>query len=211
MNMRGFSEEERAQIREDLIMTGREQFLRYGPERTRVKDITEPVGIAKPTFYQFFDSKGELYLDIIARETEAFSEQLRSDLTDVEDPYEGLKRVFTSYIEFFENKPDLIEVLSENHPRELFRNVPQERIDEVKQQWYSATLPIIEDLQKRSDGSFAEYDPGEILSLLRPIGLMHLYKEQGTTRREADFERIQDFHIETLVRGLVAEDTSEGD
>lgn len=208
--MRGFSEEEREQIREDLIQTGREQFLRYGPERTRVKDITEPVGIAKPTFYQFFDSKGELYLEIMARETEAFSEQLRSNLTNVEDPYEGLKRVFTSYVEFFENKPDLIEVLSENHPRELFRNVPQERIDEVKQQWYSATLPIIEDLQKRSGGSLAEHDPAAILSLLRPVGLMQLYKEQGTTRSEADFERIQDFHIETIVWGLVADDTAGG-
>ena len=201
--MRGFSEEEREQIREELIQTGREQFLRYGPERTRVKDVTEPVGIAKPTFYQFFDSKGELYLEIIAHETKAFSEQLRADLADIDDPSEALKRVFTSYVEFFENKPDLIEVFSESHPRELFRNVPQERIDDVKHQWYSATVPIIEDLQERSDGELAEHDPGEILSLLRPVGLMQLYKEQGTTRSEADFERIQNFHIETLVHGLV--------
>jgi hypothetical protein len=151
-----------------------------------------------------------LYLEVIARETEAFSQQLHSDLADVEDPYEGLKRVFTSYVEFFENKPDLIEIFSENHPRELFRNVPQERIDGVKQQWYSATLPIIEDLQERSDGRLAEHDPGAILSLLRPVGLMQLYKEQGTTRSEADFKRIQDFHIETLVRGLVRHDETGG-
>lgn len=208
--MRGFSEEDRAQIRADLLQTGREQFLRYGPERTRVKDITEPVGIAKPTFYQFFDSKGELYLEIIARESQAFSEQLRSELTAVEDPYEGMMCVFTSYVEFFENKSDLLAILSENHPRELFRNVSQERINAVKQQWYSTTVPIIEELQERSDGTLAEHDAGEVLSLLRPVGLMQLYKAQGTTRSDADFERIQDFHIETLVRGLVRDEDTGG-
>lgn len=207
--MRGFSEEERAQIREDLITTGREQFLRYGPERTRVKDITEPVGIAKPTFYQFFNSKGELYLEIIARETEEFSEQLRADLADIDDPREGLKRVFTSYVEFFENKPDLLQILSENHPRELFRNVPQERINEMKHQWFTATLPIIKELQEKSDERLAEHDPGTILGLLRPVGLMQMYKEEGTTRGDEDFEQIQAFHIETLVRGLLHNDDAE--
>lgn len=208
--MRGFSDDERAQIRAELIEAGRDQILKYGPERTRVKDVTEPVGIAKPTFYQFFDSKGELYLEILAREIDRFAEQLRAELGGIEDARAALKRVFTGYVEFIETNPDLQRVMSENHPRELFRNVPQEKIDAVKQQWFDTNLPIIEDLQGKSDGALAERDPVEILNLLRPVAVMQMYKEKGTTRSQAHFEELQEMHIETLVRGLVSEDRGEG-
>lgn len=205
--MRGFSDEERARIREELLATGREQFFRYGPERTRVKDITDPVGIAKPTFYQFFDSKGELYLEVVAREIEAFDERARAGLEATEDPHEGLTHLFESYAEFIERNPDLQEVLTETHSRELFRNVPQERIDEVRRQWRDAYLPLIETLQENSDGALATYEPDVVLGLLRPVGLMQWYRERGTTLSDEEFERIRRAHIETLVRGLVLAET----
>ncbi len=204
--MRGFSDEERAQIRAQLIEVGREQFLAHGPERTRVKDLTDPVGIAKPTFYQFFDSKGELYLEILARESETFGERLRAEVAGIDDPQAGLERLFTSYLEFLEDSPGVQRMLTEHPPRELFRNVPQEEIDRVQNAWVETYIPAIEALQRESDGPFAERDPEVIFDLLRPVGLMQRYKERGTTRDEAEFERIQRVHVSTLVRGLTCAD-----
>jgi AcrR family transcriptional regulator len=200
--MRGFSDDERARIRDGLIETGREQFLKYGPERTRVKDITDPVGIAKPTFYQFFDSKGELHLEVISRETEEFVELLQEEIETTDDVRQGVERLFTSYLQFIEQNPNLHKLTSGNHPRELFRNVPQERIDEVQQQWTASCIPIIERLQERSEGTFASHDPGMVLALLRPVGLLHQYGKSGTTRSEEEITEIQQIHIDTLVRGL---------
>lgn len=40
--MPGFSDEERERIEEALIENGRELLLKYGPEKTTVRDITEP-------------------------------------------------------------------------------------------------------------------------------------------------------------------------
>jgi AcrR family transcriptional regulator len=201
--MRGFSDEERAQIREGLIENGREQFLKYGPERTRVKDITGPVGIAKPTFYQFFDSKGELHLEVILRETEEFVELLREEIEATDDVGQGVERLFTSYLEFIEHNSDLHKLMSGNHPREVFRNVPQERIDEVQRQWTASCIPIIERLQERSEGAFASHDPGMVLALLRPVGLLHQYGKNGTTRSDKEITEVQQMHINTLVRGLI--------
>lgn len=201
--VRGFSEEERAEIRKDLLRVGREQFLTYGPERTRVKDITDPVGIAKPTFYQFFDSKGELYLEILARETDELAARLRDETTSLDDPAEALERLFTAYREYIEHNPDLQQVLSEHHPRELFRNVPHERIEAARAHWFDVHLPVIRDIQAKSDGSLAERDSREILGLLRPIAVMQMYRERGTTRSPEEFDRLQRIHIETLVRGLI--------
>jgi AcrR family transcriptional regulator len=203
--MRGFSDEERSQIRENLIETGREQFLKYGPERTRVKDITDPVGIAKPTFYQFFDSKGELHLEVISRETAEFAALLQREVEATDDVRQGVERLFTSYLEFIEHNPDLQTLTSGTYPRELFRNVPQERIDEVQQQWTSSCLSAIERLQERSEGTFASHDPSMVLALLRPVGLLHQYGKSGTTRSEEEITEIQQMHIDTLVRGLICD------
>ena len=205
--MRGFSDEQRNQIREDLVKSGREQFQQYGPERTRVKDITEPVGIAKPTFYQFFDSKGELYLEIFTRVSKELGDELQSEISAIEDTREAVKRLFTKYVEFIEENPHLVEVMSHTPPREMFRNVPQEQIDQVRENWLNAYAPVIEELQHRTDAALVDYDPMMILALLRPIGLMHLYKEEGTTRDSTEFERMQEAHIEILVNGLTCKQT----
>ncbi|MFO8116319.1 MAG: TetR/AcrR family transcriptional regulator, partial [Halorubrum sp.] len=43
--MSGFSDAERERIRGELVAAGRELFERFGFERTRIKDVTEAVGI----------------------------------------------------------------------------------------------------------------------------------------------------------------------
>jgi AcrR family transcriptional regulator len=204
--MRGFSDEERAQIKEGLIETGREQFLKYGPERTRVKDITDPVEIAKPTFYQFFGSKGELHLEVISRETEEFVEFLQQEIEATDDVRQGAERLFTSYLEFIEHNPDLHKLTSGKQSRELFRNVSQERINEVQRQWAASCITIIEQLQERSEGTFASHDPGMVLALLRPVGLLYQYGKSGTTRSEEEIAEVQRMHIDTLVRGLTCDE-----
>lgn len=204
--MRGFSEQERQAIYRDLLSVGREQFVEYGPERTRIKDITDPVGIAKATFYQFFDSKGELYLEVLRHETEALAAEVRSDVATIETGREALEHLFVTYRQFVERNPDLMRVLAEHHPRELFRNVPAEKIQDAKAQWFETHLPIVEAIQEKSEEPLASREPREILELLRPVAVMQLYKERGTTRSDEEFDRLQTVHIETLVRGLTARD-----
>jgi len=72
--MKGFDDSERDRIREGLIDAGREQFSTFGIGRTRISDLTDEVGIATSTFYQFFDSKEVLYLEILQREQRRVTE-----------------------------------------------------------------------------------------------------------------------------------------
>lgn len=48
------------------------------------------VGIAKPMFYQFFDAKLDLYVEIFERELDEFAEQLQSELKGIDDPREQM-------------------------------------------------------------------------------------------------------------------------
>jgi AcrR family transcriptional regulator len=74
--MKGFSDEERDRIRETLMDDGRDLFERYGLQKTTIADLTDAAGIADSTFYRFFDSKEELYFEILQREGHELADTL---------------------------------------------------------------------------------------------------------------------------------------
>jgi len=73
---RGFTDREREIIRNDLVATGRELFGTFGLKKTSIEDLTKAVGIAQGSFYTFFNSKEELYLEVMDREGEAIKQKL---------------------------------------------------------------------------------------------------------------------------------------
>lgn len=68
-----FTEEEMTKLRHELILAGIRLSRELGLQRMSVEKITSAVGIAKGSFYIFFDSKEDFILEIVDyanRETE---------------------------------------------------------------------------------------------------------------------------------------------
>lgn len=68
-----FTEEEMTKLRHELILAGIRLSRELGLQRMSVEKITSAVGIAKGSFYIFFDSKEDFILEIADyanRETE---------------------------------------------------------------------------------------------------------------------------------------------
>lgn len=208
--MPGFSDEERERIREQLIECGRELLLTYGPKKTTVKDITDPVGIAKPTFYQFFEAKSDLYLVILQREFEEFIENVRSELAGIDDPQEALERLFWCYAEFGEGNPFIQQTVIQGNYQQIVGSGSQAQREELVRTELAEFVPIIEEIQRRSSGPLAEMEPVTVLGLMSSsIGLLVLHRDEYE-QYEGEFEgveygyydRIQETLISTLARGL---------
>lgn len=60
-----FSENEKKRINEKLLTEGERLFSTHGIKKVTIDDLVEAVGIAKASFYTFYESKEYLYLDII--------------------------------------------------------------------------------------------------------------------------------------------------
>lgn len=212
--MQKFSDDERKRIREQLIQTGRELLLTYGPKKTTVNDITEPVGIAKPTFYQFFDAKSDLYLEILEREMEDYVADVRSELEGVEDPQDALEQFFWCYVEFGEENPLIQQTIIKGEYRDFIGNASQETLSEMQQEQWAEFVPLIEDLQERSDGPISSMDPLLFSGLMSAsLGWLMVHKdeyEKYESRLEgigADYyENIQKTLITVLAKGLTAEE-----
>ncbi|GGL67188.1 TetR/AcrR family transcriptional regulator [Halocalculus aciditolerans] len=212
--MRKFSDEERDRIHEELIQTGRELLVTYGPAKTTLKDITDPVGIAKPTFYQFFDAKADLYVEIFEREFDEFTEQMQSELSGVDDPQERLEKFFRCYVEFSEGNKFIKKLFVEKDYRDVLENMSSEQIVEIEQKEMEGLIPPIKDIQEQSEGPISEMDPITVLGLMgSSLGLLVLHKDEYE-EYAALFEEVQDEvyyqlqekMISTLARGLTVEE-----
>jgi len=83
-----------ADRRADLLAAARRVFADRGYHETTVEDVTRAAGVAKGTFYLYFDEKREIFLAII-RELLDTIKAIGAELSDVspgEHPREFLER-----------------------------------------------------------------------------------------------------------------------
>lgn len=212
--MRKFTDKERRKIYEDLVQTGRNLLLKFGPTKTTVKDITDPVGIAKPTFYQFFDAKSDLYVEILERELDEFTEALHSELEGIDDPRVRLERFFRCYVEFGEENEFIQRVFIQQDYRDVLGDISSSQLAEIEQKEMEALFPPIKEIQAQSHGPISEMDPITVLGLMGgSLGMMVLHKaEYEEFSADLDFYQngiyyqIQETMISVLARGLTIEE-----
>lgn len=62
-----FSETEKERLYSKLYSEGARLFAEYGIKKVTIDDLVAAVGIAKASFYTFYESKEYLYLDIVQK------------------------------------------------------------------------------------------------------------------------------------------------
>ncbi|ADJ15001.1 TetR/AcrR family transcriptional regulator [Halalkalicoccus jeotgali] len=201
--MRGFDDEERERIEEELVETGRERLVRYGPAKTNVVDITEPVGIAKSTFYRFFDTKAELYVEIYRREVAEFAEGTRAEIDEADSSREGLEALFRSYAGWLEDNPFVQRMVVQSDYRSFYQDVPDETMEAIQREGLAEFEAVFEPLREREGGLREDVETIELLGLLSLIGLLVIHREEYDNYNASYYERVRDLLIETLARGLV--------
>jgi AcrR family transcriptional regulator len=196
----GFDDHEREAIREQLVETGREHLLDYGPEKTTVADVTEPVGIAKSTFYRFFDSKAELYLEIFVRDRDEFLDRLDDELDGVEDAETGVKRLFETYLTWVEESPLLRVLLDRSDPQSAFGGVPEETMQRHQQEGVAEMVSYLRAYQQAGD--LRDVDPEAVLGVMGAAALMVLHREQFESYDEGMYDAVRDLLVDAVARGL---------
>ena len=104
--MRGFSEEERERIREELCEAGGQLFGTHGLQKTTIEDITGDIDIGTSTFYRFYDSKEELYVAVLEEAGEDVRRRMsEAGVAETDDPQEAVEQLLKVIIEEIERNP----------------------------------------------------------------------------------------------------------
>ena len=173
---RAFSEIEKERIKEKLIEEGTDFFGRYGLKKTNIEELTRAAGIAKGSFYIFYDSKEELYWEILERFEKEFRDTaVRELLAAPESPQAILKKLIKYQLDIMENNPILRILFDREEFNLLTRKIPQAKLDEHTERDIEFTSQIL--LKWQNEGLLIEKDARIISSLIRATFLLSLHKD----------------------------------
>ena len=112
--------------RNKIIEAAKEEFSRVPVHEASIKNIVENSGIARGSFYQYFDSKEDLF-DVVFEELGKFKEYISGQLKQEKiDLFDFNTSIYTYLIRKLRKKENV------NFAKEVFRNVKVSEIDYLR-------------------------------------------------------------------------------
>jgi len=191
-----FTEQEKEHIHQSLMEKGRELFIQYGLAKTSIDDIIQACGIAKGSFYKFFQSKEELYFEILKNEEEVRETVLNELFRENLPPKELLTSFFHTSFKSVEDNPFLQRVFQNDEHERLTRKLPQQMMEFTKWQTQRG-IDAIQILMER--GVLPQENPEVIVGVIQAIMMLRLHKEEIGTDL---FPKVMDKLIDYVTIGL---------
>lgn len=108
------SRSEKARVtREAIYQAAAEIVGEEGYVNASISKITSRAGIAQGTFYRYFDSRQDLFDQLLPHIGEGLIEYLRERVVGSRDFFEVEERGFRAFFEFLETHPSFFRVLNE--------------------------------------------------------------------------------------------------
>src|ERR1700733_8929779 len=100
-----------AERRDQLLLVARGIFAERGFQATTMDDIAKEAGFTKPILYQYFESKTELYREIVTQTATKLLTSLRDGVAEVESPRAKIEVAFRVYFEMVVSETDAFRIL----------------------------------------------------------------------------------------------------
>ncbi|WP_285033692.1 TetR/AcrR family transcriptional regulator [Mycolicibacterium sp. lyk4-40-TYG-92] len=193
-----FTSDDRERIARVLVHTAERLFAAQGLKKTSLDELVQPAGIAKGSFYAFFDSKESLYLEVMLRRAPLVGARLAEVLGRPVDE-ENLVAVLRAITDVLVNDPFYRRLLT--HADELTavnRRVGPEQLARVMPEVVSPMLDYLAAGQ-RACVLVDDIAPETLLGVMRSVGLVVMNRD----RFGADYEDVLEATIRTLARGML--------
>jgi AcrR family transcriptional regulator len=172
---KAFTESRKEQVRQNLIEKGREFFVRYGLKKTSVDELVKATGIAKGTFYRFFESKEALFMAIHEESENKLQTDMLQKLEHLTDPDDILRTFFNDSFTLLEEDP-LLRVFFD---KGAFENLAGFLTTEQYTEHYRHDIAFLEDLLKKwqQEGIVRQIDFEAAANMIASVYYVTLQKE----------------------------------
>lgn len=125
--------------RQAILTAAKNAFLTHGYSGASMEAIAETAPVSKPTLYNHFRGKQELFAAVISGECEALLSTLCSAQTELRNPEAGLKAIANAFVDLVyadealqlyrliiaeqQNFPELGELLYQSGPERVIRQL----------------------------------------------------------------------------------------
>ena len=189
-------ESNKKKIREALFAEGLRLFSEKGIQHTTVNDIVQAVGIARGTFYNYFDEVQSLFEAWIESINRRIQENVKENRKKADSIYEYLYSTFKSYLDFV-SAPQMKEFHTKNQAA-------------IRQSTYQSDQirSVIQDINRdlRNDPNVNEFDQNYeflLLSIMLVGAPPELFIATQSSTVEFTSEQLASFLAKTFHRVLV--------
>lgn len=189
--------------RADIVNAGIHVFSRKGFSRCSVEDILQEAHVARATFYSYFDSKRDLFVELVDNITNTLYEIARRNMEDMPTNLQELKERTANTIkelyEFFNQNLEFASI----YIQEVMGMNPE--IDNRVTAWQSRLAELISSLIRRGMdiGMFRRVDADTIGNLISGA-IQHMGLNLFANRETVDIPSTADAIADYLIYGLAA-------
>lgn len=202
-----FSDHEKELIRDRLLERGKELFGTFGLKKTSIEELTKAAGIAQGTFYLFYNSKEELYFDLLQKEEEQFrNRMLQEHLGKGLLTRDAFKRFLREALSVFETNPFLRQMLETDTMQQVMRKLPPDVLEKHLARDIDVFQPLIAGWQR--EGGMARLSPDLIVSVIRALVILSLQKR---LIGEPLYRQTIELYIDFVTNGLLKKEADPHD
>ena len=103
-------EREREEMKERIVSTAIQMFLKEGYEQTSIRNIAEKIEYSPATIYLYYKDKDELLYDVQKQAFDKLAQVFREKVTS-NDPLKRLEQIMYTYVRFGKNNPELYDLM----------------------------------------------------------------------------------------------------
>ena len=144
--MPGLREAKKENKQERLLNAAIELFSKKGFDQTSIGDITAHAGVAKGTFYSFFEKKGDVLLYFVDREIVTSRNHIQNTIDTKKTIFDQLELLIFTYLKYIFRNKEFSRVLA----KERFDTIGTRR-NKNELQLMKALAQLIDQAKKRNE------------------------------------------------------------
>lgn len=173
---KAFSEPEKEIIRSQMREKGKKLFEKQGIKKTSVDELAQAVGISKGAFYLFFESKEELFLEILEQlEQEIQATILEFTIKPKADTKKNVSDMLKAFL-LTRNTYPLLKNFGKSEFEYLLRKVPPEWVLKHANKDEEFIEQFIKKIKQ--EGIVVKASPRVVSNLIKTLFFTGLYLEE---------------------------------
>lgn len=192
-----FSDNELRIVQQSIYEKGKQLFIELGLKKTSIEDIIQAVDIGKGTFYKFYNSKEELYFEILKKEESNYQLVAESVVTSDKAGPELMTMLIKELLSFYQSNLFLQLFFERKELSLLLKKVPLEEVllysDEQRLKFVRLTEVLIN--EKR----MGDIKPEIVEAMIRSILILSVHKQE--IGKEV-YPEVMEYMVEFVGSGL---------
>ena len=192
--------------KQEILQAAARLFASRGYHATSVSDVIDTAGIARGTFYLYFESKKDVFLELIESYFSGFAgvlesnhERLEAAFRDGTNPLRAWRENILSILSFHANNPELTRIV---YREAMGRDEDfSERVEELS--WLARGKLVKEFKAMSSHGLIRDSDV-DIVASIAMGATVNIIMEHLLRRGTSDLESVADALMDNQVRALAA-------